>query len=373
MKKKILFLIHDLGPGGAEKVLVNLVNALDRNKFDISLRTLFDWGPNRAFLLPDIHYSCWFGRNIPANSHWMKLWTPEQLYKKIIPGDYDIVVSFLEGPCARVSGGSPKNGAGPKTICWIHTPILNKRKFREGFRDEKEAASCYEHADALVFVSRDVRDAFEKFFTPQKRSEILYNIFESGKIRELAAQSPEGYEMDPELLNWCGMGKLIPLKGWSRLLDIQYKLRQENIPSHFYLIGEGPQRKELEQKAAELGIRDSVTFTGYRTNPYSTLSRCMLFACASEREGLSTSVIESLLVGTPVCTVDVGGMREILGSNNEYGVVSANDDVSLYQAIRPFFTEPPYREAYAKMALIRGRNFDHDQAVRDVESFLLSL
>ena len=48
--KKILFLIHDLGQGGAEKVLVNLVNNMDHTKFDITVMTLFDHGENRQFL-----------------------------------------------------------------------------------------------------------------------------------------------------------------------------------------------------------------------------------------------------------------------------------------------------------------------------------
>ena len=48
--KKILFIIHDLGHGGAEKVLVNLVNHMDRNKFDITVMSLFDVGVNKQFL-----------------------------------------------------------------------------------------------------------------------------------------------------------------------------------------------------------------------------------------------------------------------------------------------------------------------------------
>ena len=47
--KKILFLIHDLGQGGAEKVLVNLVNNMDHTKFDITVMTFFDNGENRQF------------------------------------------------------------------------------------------------------------------------------------------------------------------------------------------------------------------------------------------------------------------------------------------------------------------------------------
>ncbi len=373
MKKRILFLIHDLGPGGAEKVLVNLANGLDKEKFDVSLRTLFDWGPNRQSLSPDVRYSAWVSRNVPANSHWMKLWTPQQLYRKIIPEDFDIVVSFLEGPCARVAGGCPGSGNDTKVVSWIHTPILSEMKFTEGFRSRGEAESCYDRADALVFVSGDVQKAFIRYFSPKKQSEVLYNIYDSERVRALAKCEPEGLEMDPGRSNWCGVGKLVPLKGWTRMLEIQKKLREEGLPAHFYLIGDGPQRKELEQKAAELGIPDSVTFTGYLDNPYAVLSRCMLYVCASEREGFSTAVVESLLCGTPVCTVDVGGMKEILGGGNEYGVVTPNDDEALYAAVSRFMKDAAFCGYYTERAEGRGKTFEKESALKAAESFLLSL
>ena len=373
MKKRLLFLIHDLGPGGAEKVLVNLANGLDREKFEVSLRTLFDWGPNRDNLQPDVRYSAWISRDIPANSHWMKLWSPEQLYKKIIPESFDIVVSFLEGPSARVVGGCPLSNASPKVVSWIHTPILSEEKFTEGFRGRSEAERCYGRADGLVFVSGDVRDAFLRYFTPPKRSEILYNIFDSDAVRKMASEQPEGLMMDEQSLNWCGIGKLVPLKGWTRMLEMQRKFRSEGIRSHFYLIGDGPQRKELELQAAAFGIADSVTFTGFLKNPYAVLSRCCALVCASEREGFSTAAVESLLTGTPVCTVDVGGMKEILGSHNEYGVVVENNDAALYQALHRFLTDQVYREQYRQRAAERGMEFNKERSIRAAEDFLLSL
>ena len=370
MKKRVLFLIHDLGPGGAEKVLVNLVNSLDKKKFDVSLRVLFDWGPNRKNLSPDVHFSSWISRDVPANSHWMKLWTPQQLWKMIIPETYDIVVSFLEGPCARVVGACPENG--PKTVSWIHTPILNEKKFTEGFRNRSEAECCYDHADAMVFVSRDVREAFRQFFKPGKIEKIHYNIYDSEKIRHLAAEQTP-IPIEPDRKNWCGMGKLIPLKGWERMLGIQKKLRVEKIPAHFYLIGDGPQRQELERKVVELGITDSVTFTGYLDNPYACLSRCDLYVNASDREGFSTAVVESLLCGTPVCAVDVGGMKEILGENNDFGVVTDKDEDSLFEAVRHFLIDETFREEYRQRACVRAEDFDRENAVKAVEDLLLSL
>ena len=370
-KKRVLFLIHDLGPGGAEKVLVDLANGMDKDKFDISVRTLFDWGPNKQFLDPDVSFSSWISRNIPANSHWMKLLTPEQLWKMIVPEPFDIAVSFLEGPCSRVTGGCPADG--PKIADWIHTPILNEKHFTEGFRGRKEAERCYDRADALVFVSSDVRDAFFRQYKPHNRTLILYNIFDGEKIRKLAAEEPTGTILDDRSLNWCSVGKLIPLKGWDRMLKIQKRLLEEGIPAHFYLIGDGPQRRELEQMADKNGLRDAVTFTGYQTNPYALVARCALYVCASEREGFSTAAVESLLAGTPVCTVDVGGMKDILGKNGEYGVVTANEDEALYTAVRRFFTDPAYLETYRTRARERGMSFDRQKAVDAVESLLLSL
>ena len=372
MKKRILFLIHDLGPGGAEKVLVNLANGMDRDKFDVSIKTLFDWGPNRELLASDVHYSSWIRRDIPANSHWMKLWTPEQLYKKIIPDQYDIVVSFLEGPSARVIGGCPEK-QNMKVVSWIHTPILNKEKYSEGFRSSNEADHCYNRADMIVFVSEDVRNAFMKFHEPEKQNIILYNIFESDNIHFLADLQPEGIIMEPDKMNWCGIGKLIPLKGWKRMLSIQKELKENGFSSHLYIIGDGPQRRELEQLSCSMDISESVTFTGYLQNPYAILSRCMLFVCASEREGFSTAAVESLLCGTPVCTVDVGGMKEILGRNNEFGVVTENNDKALFNAVRLFFSDSEHRDYYRMKAIERADLFDKEKSITAVEEMLLSL
>ena len=72
---KILFLIHDLGQGGAEKVLVNLVNNMDRSKFDISVTVLFGGGVNEQFLASDIHFRAVFPKEVPGNSKLMKLLT----------------------------------------------------------------------------------------------------------------------------------------------------------------------------------------------------------------------------------------------------------------------------------------------------------
>ena len=107
-KIKILFLIHDLGHGGAEKVLVNLVNNLDYERFDVTVVALFAGGVNEQFLNPNINYRTVFSKTFPGNSKIMKIFSPKQLHKMIIKGEYDIEISYLEGPCARIISGCSK-------------------------------------------------------------------------------------------------------------------------------------------------------------------------------------------------------------------------------------------------------------------------
>ena len=132
--KKILFLIHDLGQGGAEKVLVNLVNNLDKKKFDVTVMSIFDIGENKQFLDSSIHYKYCFKHMVRGNSHLMKLLSPKQLHKWLIKDKYDIEVAYLEGPCARIISGCPD--LNTKLVSWIHIQqkdaMLQVRRGQEG-------------------------------------------------------------------------------------------------------------------------------------------------------------------------------------------------------------------------------------------------
>ena len=118
MMKRIMFMTNSMYGGGAEKVLVNLVNNMDRSKFDISVTVLFGGGVNEQFLAPDIHFRAVFPKEVPGNSKLMKLLTPVQLHKLCVKEHYDIEVSYLEGPSARVISGC--QDPDTKLVSWIH-------------------------------------------------------------------------------------------------------------------------------------------------------------------------------------------------------------------------------------------------------------
>lgn len=368
--KKILFLIHDLGQGGAEKVLVNLVNNMDRSKFDISVTVLFGGGVNEQFLKPDIHYRAVFPKEVPGNSKLMKLLTPEQLHRLCVKEKYDIEVSYLEGPAARVISGC--RDGDTKLVSWIHVEQHTMEKLARSFRSEQEARACYDRFDQTVCVSRYVHDDFCRILGFEKPCRVLYNTVESDRILALASEAaPE--LVDDGKIRLAAVGTLKASKGYDRMLRIIKGLKEEGYPVHLYILGIGPQRQSLENYVCDNGLADTVTFLGYQTNPYKYVSKCDLFLCASHAEGFSTAATEALIVGTPVCTVEVSGMKEMLGDNNEWGIVTENDEEALYQGIKRLLDDPALLAHYKEKAARRGKDFSTEETVRAAEHMLLSL
>ena len=180
------------------------------------------------------------------------------------------------------------------------------------------------------------------------------------------------YRFEKEFFYWCGVGKIVPNKGFDRMIKIQKKLLAEGYQTKLLILGTGNQRTELEKWCKENGIFDTVQFLGYQTNPYKYVSKCDLFVCASHEEGFSTAATEALIVGTPVCTVEVSGMKEMLG-NNEYGLITENNEEALYQGIKALLDQPELLQHYKEQAIIRGKTFSTKNTVHAVESMLEAL
>lgn len=370
-KIKILFLIHDLGPGGAEKVLVNLANNMDRLKFDISVTALFGGGVNEQFLRPDIHYRAIFSRTFRGNSYIMKLLSPRQLHRLFIKETYDVEVSYLEGPSARIISGCPNEST--KLVSWVHVQQQTAETTACSFRSVQEAVSCYNRFDRIIGVSEEVKRTFLAALPVSPLMQVLYNTNESAQIVEKSEEKMESDLFLAQEFKIIGVGKLLKNKGFDRLARIVAKLKNDGYPVHFYILGIGPLQKELEQYIANNHLEQQITLLGYQTNPYKYIAKCDLFVCASFAEGFSTAATEALIVGTPVCTVEVSGMKEMLGEHNEWGVVTENDEESLYQGIKDLLDHPNKLAHYKEKAIERGKTFSTENTVHAVEEMLLGL
>lgn len=369
--KKVLFFIPNLSVGGAEKVLVNLVNNMDENKFDITVQTLFGGGVNEQFLKKHIKYKYCFRKTFKANSQILKVFSPETLYKKFIKEHYDIIVSYLEGPAARIVSGC--NDKDTKLVSWIHIQQENAKNASYAFRSFKEAKKCYEKFDNTVCVSEYVMKDFVNIFDFKNPVEVLYNTNETAQIAELAKEKVEENVFRDDEIKICVVGKISKRKGCDKIVNIQKKFKAEGLKTHFYFLGVGADEDYVRNFIKENDIEDTVTLLGYQTNPYKYIAKTDMFVCASLAEGFSTAATEALVLGVPVVTVEVSGMKEMLGNNNDYGVVTKNNQDALYEGIKKVITTEGLLQHYADQAKIRGEFFSTENTVRAVEKMLMNI
>lgn len=366
--KKILFFIPNLMHGGAEKVLVNLVNNLDKDKYDITVQTIFDVGVNKKNLSNKVAYKYIFKNIFRGSTTIFKLFSPKVLYKMLIKEEYDIAVSYLEGPTARIISGCPYNS---KKISWIHIEMNDDQKFSLGFRDINEAVVCYSKFDKIIFVSNKVRDIFLETCKLNKNYiNVLHNTNETEEILLKSKESVDDICFSKKVVNICSVGKITRTKGYDRLAKVHKKLIDEGLSHHIYILGIGEDEEKINKYIKENNLQNTYTFVGFRDNPYKYVSKCDLFVCSSLREGFSTSVTESLIVGTPVVSTLCSGAEELLGYNNEYGLVVENSEEGIYEGLKAFIENKNMLLEYKDKAKKRGLDFSKEKTVQSVEELL---
>lgn len=361
----ILFLIPSLASRGAERVLVNLVNNLDKGRFRVTLQTLFDVGELKQEIHSDVEYKGGLPFVLRGYVQLMKFFPPQLLYKTIIGERYDIIVAFLEGAVTRIVSGCPYPDS--KKVAWIHVEQHTMPVVSYCYRNGAEVKRCYRCFDKIVAVSHTVRQDIESLLPVH--CDVLYNINEDEQIRAFSKVPIQESQLSSGF-NLISVGKLDPQKGFDRLIRIHARLIREGIANHLYLVGSGPQASELKQLVLDLDVSGTVHFLGYQSNPYKYVSRSDLFVCSSRFEGLSTAVTEALILGRPVVSTRCSGAEELLGFNNEYGIVTDNDEDALYRGVHQMLTTPDLLLHYAEQAKEASKRFCKASTLPQVEYYL---
>ncbi|MBD5269080.1 MAG: glycosyltransferase [Bacteroides sp.] len=366
MKKRILFFIADLGGGGAEKVLVNLVNNLDSEKYDITVRTIFGKGVNAKFLKPHIKYKPIFPfAPFHGYTQIQKLFSPKTLYKLFIKGEYDLEIAYMHHVPTRVIAGS--TSLSPK-FAWVHTQHVSPKIYKS----KEELILCYQNFNGVAFVSDISRDSFPlDYGIKLSHAETVHNVVDSYEIKQ-KADEPIEY-LDNSKINLCSVGRLSEEKGYDRLLKILGKLKKENFNNwHFYLLGAGNELLKLKEIVESNHLTENVTFLGFDANPHKHVKNMDLFVCSSFTEGYSTAVTESIIVGTPILTTDCSGMHEILGESGA-GIIVENSDEALYCGLKNILSHTEAITVLRERAKERSTHFSTEILIQEFESFIGTL
>lgn len=377
-KKKVLFLIESLSGGGAEKVLVTLVNNLDRSKFDITLCCVVNTGKYVSTLNSDVHYTYiipdinslkgfkrWYYSFL---YHLVYQWLPlKWVYKLFVPQNKDVEVAFVEGFATKLLSYSTNRKS--KKIAWIHTDLNNNHWTKLVYKNIKEEQMCYQQYNQIITVSDTALSAFKRIFKEVRIPiQTLYNPIDSNEILSKGKEKISCIKTSK--IRLVSVGRLVHQKAYDRLLRIVNLLIQQNYPIELWIIGEGEERSKLESYIRENGLGKVVTLWGFQTNPYAYLKYCDLFVCSSVSEGYSTAVTEALILGLPVITTDCSGMNELL-LNGKWGVITENSEDALYLGLKNILEHPDLLGYYKYQAQDRGKDFSLLNLLSPIEKILL--
>lgn len=362
---KILFFIEELSGGGAEKVLCNLVNAMDQSRFEITVQTL--WKADAArFLKPGIHYRCCYATRNSINGYRSRLEAAAGLtYSLHIKEHYDIEVAYLEFGSTKIMASSTNRRA--LKLAWVHCDLMKKLSDPAAFVEK--AGGWYRSFDRVICVSQTARDSFVSLFGMADRTDVLHNTVDDAEIREKALQDG-ALPLKKRRFTVLSAGRLSEEKQFGRLLSVHRRLLDAGLPHDLWILGEGNQRPVLEAYIAESGLSDSVRLPGFCANPYHYMAQADLLVCSSRYEGFSTFITEGLILGRPIVTTDCSGMRELLG-DSEYGLIVENNEDALLDGMRMMMLDQALLDRYAGEARRRGKAFSARALAERTETYLM--
>lgn len=335
MKKKIIIVNNLLGYYGAENVLINLVNNLNNEKYDITLLTLKK--SDSSLLTSNIKYKYIF---TDKNSIFAKIYNKTLLllgYKilsKFYCKNYDIAIAFKMGECAKlVSFCNSK-----KKYCWIHSNVsdINESCFYS-FNSLDEECESLKKFDSLIAVSESSKYSFQKKYPVNLQIEVIYNPID---CKQIIKKSNEKLSSNDKLL-LCEKKPIIGTiaridanKGIERLINISKRLTNKNIDHTLIIVGDGVDYNRCKKKIKDQKL-NNIMMIGFRENPYNILKHFSLFVCSSYSESYSIVTEEALCLGIPVISTKCGGPEEVL-QNGKYGLLVENSEDALFEAIEKF-------------------------------------
>ncbi len=303
--RKVLFVLADFEPGGAERVITTLAQHLPRDQFELHLALVAARGRLRDQLPADVRVHDLAARRV----RWAAL-PLCRLIRRLRP---DVVLSTLGYVNIALILLRPFLPRGiPLIVREANTPSAElagvgwPRLWRAAYR------GLYPRAAAIVCPARSICDDLaDGFGVPRSKLRHIPNPVDVGRVRESTRASSSPYtETGPHVL---GVGRLVAQKGFDRLIDGFARVVREHGTAQLWILGEGPERAALVARAEAQGIAARVHLPGDIADPYPWMSHADVFVLSSRFEGLPNVVLEALACGTRVVAFDApGGSREIL-------------------------------------------------------------
>lgn len=391
MKKKLLFVIPSLGAGGAEKSLVNLLNLIDAERYEVDLFLFSTSGlfikqlPNFVKVLPKSRtmetFQMPLGKSVKQfliKGNWIVAWNRlifaqiQRRYKnnslaeqyswryfskaiKPLSKEYDAAIGFLEKSSIYFVVDKIK---ADKKIGFIHNDYnqlcLDKIFDCHYFKYLSHIATV---SDACVAVLR------KQFPEYNEKVCLIRNIVSAELIKSLA--SLENPQINPNSI--VSIGRLHSQKGFDLAVQAAAILKAKNISFHWYIIGEGSERPHLEALIQQYSLQDCFTLLGLRENPYPYIRQAEVFVQCSRYEGKSIALDEAKILAKPIVVTNFSTAKDQI-ENGVNGLIVEMNPEALSNGILRYFGDSIFREKIVSQ--LKSENNGTEQEIEKLYSLL---
>lgn len=258
------------------------------------------------------------------------------IYRKYIKQNYDVEIAFLEGPVTRLFSVNNKK---TRKIVWVHNDI--SLVFGKGFKaklKKKLDQKIYSKYETIVFVSKDNMRKFKevykeirnRYLEPVKK-EIIYNYIDKDEVIK-KSEEVVNTEFDKDTINFVTVARLVPQKAIDRLIKVHAKLVYSNLKHNFYVIGDGPEKFNLENKIKENNVQNTFYLLGQKENPYPYVKQADYFCLLSNFEGYGMVLEEAKILGKTIIITDTAAREAVEKYNNS--VILENNEEKIYEGLK---------------------------------------
>lgn len=360
MRKKLLFMTINMNVGGTEKALLNMLTEIPKDKYDITIFLLEEYG-GFSNCIPDGVQVEYFHRykdikeilNNPPQLTALKLFKKGRIIHSsiilflhiiskvsqdrsiffkyilksypVLNNEFDAAVAY-DGPMDFISYFVLNKIKSKKKIQWIHFDIT-KIGFNKYF-----AAKIYSKFNKIFVVSNEGRSKLINVVPGIKeKTEVFANVVSS---RLIYSQLNEGNGFSDKFdgLRILTVGRLSAEKGQDIAIRVLARLIKNEYKVKWYCIGEGNSRKEYEKLVEDYSLQGKFLFLGSNSNPYPYIEQCDLYVQPSRHEGYCIALAEARCLKKPIVTTDFTGAKEQIRDGETGLIVRFNED-EIYDAI----------------------------------------